>query len=310
MKNLFKLFCVNIIVLFSLLFVIEFICTLLEYRHIKIFKPDINFSNYIFSLKEYSKQCFSKFVYISKQEIRPAIIVKNSLKKPILLFGCSYTYGENLEKEDSFHYLLSKHTNRTVYNLGLRGGSLREFLYLLQNPELLQSLITQTETDFLLMSNQPKYFIYTYIPDHKRRLYTDLRTPAPHYLISLKNNSLTYTENFKIIYFFAAYRKFMDLKYRLDKYFARNKINNLLNIYLSQINNEIIKYPNTKFIILVYKNDKENWDRIKQQGIQIINIEDITHTDINSKQYLQKDGHPNEKAWQVIVPALAKELNL
>ncbi len=56
MKNLFKIFFVNIIVLFFLLFVIEFICTFLKFRHIKIFKPDINFRNYIFSLKKYSKQ--------------------------------------------------------------------------------------------------------------------------------------------------------------------------------------------------------------------------------------------------------------
>ena len=38
-------------------------------------------------------------------------------KNPVLVFGCSYSYGHGLKREQTFPYLLSEYTKRPVLNL-------------------------------------------------------------------------------------------------------------------------------------------------------------------------------------------------
>ena len=54
-------------------------------------------------------------------EFRDALTEKENNKSPILLFGGSYMYGDELSFEESFSYKLSKETNRNVYNRAFLG---------------------------------------------------------------------------------------------------------------------------------------------------------------------------------------------
>ena len=56
----------------------------------------------------------------------------------------------------------------------------------------------------------------------------------------------------------------------------------------------------------------EELEKLEKEGIIIVKVKDIANIDVKSPEYTisPKDFHPNAKAWQVIVPVLAKELNL
>ena len=77
--------------------------------------------------------------------------------KSILLLGCSFTYGAGLEPEQTFSYYLSKQTGRTVYNLGISGGSIQQALYL------------TGKEDFGKKYPNVDLVIYTFISDHLNR---------------------------------------------------------------------------------------------------------------------------------------------
>ena len=80
-------------------------------------------------------------------------------------------------------------------------------------------------------------------------------------------------------------------------------------------------FPNTKFVILdfpdvsVFSEKKEvlSDDIIKYLesiGIIYINVEDLIGHKITDEYRLSDKDHPNEKAWDEIIPALVKKLNL
>lgn len=59
---------------------------------------------------------------------------KNGNKKSIVLFGCSYTYGDGLSEEETFSLQLYKSTKGyDVYNYGISGGGVQHMLYLLKD---------------------------------------------------------------------------------------------------------------------------------------------------------------------------------
>ena len=80
-------------------------------------------------------------------------------KQPILLYGCSFTYGDGLKDNENFSYILSKTTKRPVYNFGLSGKGMQHSLHIMQNhPKI---------------SPEPQYIIYTFLQRQIRRLYME-----------------------------------------------------------------------------------------------------------------------------------------
>lgn len=81
-------------------------------------------------------------------------------------------------------------------------------------------------------------------------------------------------------------------------------------------------YKDVKFVVLLYPSadyieDKEpvlqdfEVEKLKSMGFIVLNAEDLTDKPIRSLDYriVDKD-HPSEQAWDAIVPALIKKLNL
>lgn len=232
--------------------------------------------------------------------------LQNSKKKSVVLFGCSFTYGQHLEDKYAFHSVLSKYTKRNVYNLGICGGSPRESLYLLRDKQI----INQT-----VQNQNVEYVIYTYIQDQKRRLYTDITGNVPHFKKTEKGNALKFYNRHSYLYRTYTYRNITNYIYMnfikdKDKY-------NLLRLYIKEINQEIKKTfgENTKFVILIYddeKNDIQFFNSLSKEGLIIIDLNNLLHIDLDNNKYKisENDSHPNSKAWEVIVPALVKELKL
>ena len=314
----FKILFINILYVIILLIILEIIsCFYLRTSLFNINNHSINKIEKIKQIyknltKELEGQISSK-EYFDEDEFRPIIDqYPNSKKGSILLIGCSYTYGVLLENNEAFHSYLSNYTKRNVYNIALPGIGPREILYMLRDKEFIDPKIQN--------KNNIEYVIYTYIYDHQVRMYSNLRSLVPNYKKDKNNNLIYYNENNFID---KSYTKNLITRLLANKLYTKrnpqdkNSSFQLLLTYIDEIYKAIenqFSYNNkpTKFIILLYNQmNNENWTLIKNKNITVINLEDLTNEDINKDQkYKVIDGHPSKEAWQVIVPALVKELNL
>ena len=296
MKKFFKIIFINILVILALIIATELICCISKKEFLS--KPTFK------HLKDMMKVQYSFNSEIHDGRYRFIPYFENKIQmcpnQPIILVGGSFTNGFGIEDNYTFDAQLKKYTNRDIYNLGINGGGPREILMSIQNENLIKRI-----------HKTPQYIIYTYIPDHKRRLYVPL---------AFLNANYKPINNYKDLQFYTPimpiYKSFI-YETIMNKLYKNNLIKTteqLFNLYIKKINEEINKQfgENTQLIILVYyEKEKENWNEIKKYGIKVINIQEDWNINTQEPQFKGKDQeHPNAKAWEVIVPKLIKELGL
>ncbi len=314
MKRFFSILLINLLFLFSVFSIFEY----LSYkRYEKIFKENFNTRNetqkkIMGSNDAYPYKTDIKLFdfYTYQKEFRKPL-GENLKKKSIVIFGCSFAYGDGLTEKQTLSYKLYKKTKRPVYNKAFNGWSAQHMLYQLRMK------------DFYAQTGHPEYFIYVYMSDHIRRLYLPqwYFTSYETYLrYKLKNDDLEEIKPFLYQYWGLYSVRYLQEMY--EKYVTLNPINEERNLNLLEKtikeSNSIMKkqYPGSKFIILVYKNrnqitEKETriWSELEKSNIKILYAEDLLGDAYFSRKYTIADGHPNEKAWDVIVPKLAKLIN-
>lgn len=234
-------------------------------------------------------------------------------KKPILLFGCSYTYGLGLEENQTFYYKISHFSKRPVYNRAFWGWGVQHMLYQLRQDSLYKEI------------PEPEVIIYTFINDQAQRLYLDtlwfpndniefLRYQEKRGQLIKKTTKIFPIREFHIIYK-------IKHKIALEKAYNNycfNKSFDFLKQYFIESKKEINKHwPKTKIIILIYNMDKTypytntpRWKELEKEGFIVVNTKDLVHVDLNKAQYRTHDYHPTEKAWDLLVPKLVKKINL
>ena len=297
MKKFSKIFIFNIFIATLIILLAEVTCIYITYK--RDWAQKFTFLNHL----SYIKEAYVNPIPFNLRFIREPSIVKNSEELPLALMGCSFAYGLYLEEDKTPSAILSKLTGRTVYNLGIPAGSPREMLYILRNDEYRTKLFGN-RTDF-------EYIIYPYITHHKYRLYQNTLQYVVTPSYKVKNEELVYSPQNKVLAISYLYRKFLELRYSKINQVSAFKLHSL---YMKEINKEIKKYfPQTKFVILIYE-DHLNEDRsnLEKEGITIIKATDILDTNINKLEYKisAENRHPNEKAWELLIPSLIKKLNL
>lgn len=242
---------------------------------------------------------YQTYKYFELEAFRPASVGKK--KDSIVLLGCSFAFGDYLDYDDTLMAILTKKTDRTVYNLGLSGGCLREMLYILRTDEILDKIIPD--------KNSVKDVIYVFIGDHSQRLLYRQRGCVPYFKTDGKYlydepKSNSFINHSLFINFI---KKIWAFK-RPDS-FRKNDFN-LEKIYISEVRREISKkFPNARFEILVYHDHNiEDWQPVIDSGISVIEL--INCMDVYSPEYQLPDGHPNKNAWEEIVPIIVDEWKL
>lgn len=316
MKKTTKIIIYNIIFILFVFLIIEFICFLRLYSFCassvsgnKSYsseekKDKIPKLNTVFKLKYLKNSFLDKTDFRRPQGLKYNDNTKNT--SPIVLLGCSFAAGYGLNENENFSYHLSEQVKRPVYNLAVVGGGLRETLYILRSKKL--------RTELLPNINESKYFIYTYMSSHSDRLYVNFRPHVPNF---------RYDNSYKTLKYYKDYLNnktciVPELMSLYANYFQdKEKTFNLIKLYLIQIKNVINKNFNnydesTKFIVLVYNDiDNFNWEELEKENIIVFHTQNLVDVDLSSEEYNIADKvHPNGKAWEVIVPALVKELDL
>lgn len=254
------------------------------------------------------------------KSLRYHINGKNN-QKSIIVFGCSFAEGAFLEDNETFEYQLAKATGRTVYNRGISGFGLAQMLWQ-----------TKSELFYEDIDEEPEYVIYIYISDHLRRIYEHKYGHINVFLgykkqndqmvedipLTLQLNRFHIVKNFMKNKVFPQYLSFENSDENFD----------LIKNHFIESKKELQKrYPNIKFIIIKHpfgtkgicpQDEYElwstystnRWKELEDEGFIIHDLGKFYDIDFESDEYTVPDGHPNAKAWNVVVKKLVKDLNL
>ena len=243
---------------------------------------------------------------------------KNKNKKSVLFFGCSYTYGSNVEEKDTMPYLVSEQTGRTTVNKAIPGAS------------ILNSLLVLLDEDFYGLFdkiNEPEYIVYTFINDHLGRITSLYKVMfiqdnnkyelMPEF--EVKDNSVSIKKRSKILYpFYHLYTaKALSYYYSYNLSFSKQrneKMFELLNA-AKMITDE--KFKNSKFVVIVYKDgshsgmDRSLWEKLENSGFIMLDAEELAGHELESLEWRGEDKeHPNPAAFRDVSKGLIKALNL
>ena len=244
-------------------------------------------------------------------------------KKPILLIGCSYTFGQGLNEEETLGGKITELTGRHTYNWGSPGDGIIA-MYALYKAEHQKPLI----------SVEPEYVIYTYMFHHIERwgyinYFNFLRKEnlISNQHFNIFNNSYIY-QHFKYIELVNLYVRETNLKY--DLFFDIMK-------RMKEENTKL--FPNSKFVVLLYDDTKfDICEQINAIGDENVNklfdflysqelrkkLEDMGYIVISTEELINRKmdrvsdripndpnrPHPSSTAWEEIVPKLVERLNL
>jgi len=113
---------------------------------------------------------------INKNGLRISPNTKKSDAPAVLFFGCSFTYGENVNDDETLPYVTGILTGReyATYNFGIHGHGPQHMLAEIQHG-IVDSAIT----------HKPRFAIYQGIPDHINRLKAlePWLIRGPHYIL-------------------------------------------------------------------------------------------------------------------------------
>ncbi len=321
MKKTFKIILIIIInILF--LFLLLFISDVITYKYyVNILKNDKNYKinnfgyynqlpYYITDLKDFFNG--DNDIFMGRKP--DGLEYKN--KMPIVVFGCSFAYGQHLNYKQTFSYKLAHMLKRPVYNRAIVGGSFQQMYFQTAdygNKELFNA-VKDLDTVIYVMMN-----------DHYRRTmlnYFNIPDMGMQLTYSYKNGKF-YMNNNKFINLLKSSYTIKNLNHIYsDNYVINPKhaetLTDIVVSYFEQSRNKLEEHYHKpiKFCILLY----DTWEiqheallkkKLTDKGFIVISTKDLTNEDLNSPKYMMQDNlHPTEAAWDLLTPKLIKALNL
>ncbi len=241
---------------------------------------------------------------------------KNKSKHSIVLFGCSYAYGVGLAQNQTFSYKLSQILKTPVYNRALAWGNLQEMWY---------QVAGEGSKDFYTQVPKSDTYIYLMMYDHYNRMYSFFTV----YTYRQYLNYIDYNGNLKtqlqsslsdnilsISYTYRHIKNLITYKYLQNPKNKDEIINRAVKYIVSskkELENQNGK--DIKFIVIFYDNtdikyEKELIEQLHKNNIHTIRTKDLTKENLKNIKYTisNKDKHPNENAWNLLTPLIAREI--
>lgn len=302
--KIFKIIIINLVIFFIIFISVETYYA--KKWKVSSFKQYANVIFNTISVDEYYEKLFkNQYIEENNASINSfrSDMNTDSTLKPILFMGCSFTYGDGIEQNETISYRTAILTGRPTYNRAGRGWGLGQFLYMARNNYIYNNI------------PEPEYLVYLYIDDHMNRLDRFKVEPGcidfqPKYKV-FKNGLIEEKPHFYDRIFFIA-----DFQYNYN--FRFHKITDeIVKLYFNEAEKEIHKHwKNTKLVILIYpierdedQNNRELWKELKKENYyKIINIKDLTDIDLTSDKYKVDGWHPSAKVWDIIYPDIIKKI--
>lgn len=324
-----KIILINILLFLFTFITVEIISYQFLYGHLRKYTTMVTPENLAeFKIYSFNENNILKNEFVIKQR-NDNTLYYDASKNPILTVGCSYAYGQGIKIDKIFASQIQQSTKIKTINVSRMGSGADDVL----------KSISHLEKKNFLKENQFNYVIYVMMFDHIARVH-DLGLLS-NYLTETykKNKNKSNKEKFRYYLDHLYTIKFFNTKHALNNNFTEEIGFEYLKYLIIKIN-EIIKRnnPDTKLIVLLYDDitnhsedspsfedkaramsiDTEIYSDLEIMGIQFIStkelVGDILHKEeyqlLNDEFQYWRPHHPNEKAWEVIVPPLIKKLNL
>lgn len=174
--------------------------------------------------------------------------------------------------------------------------------------------------DFYNEVKPPEYIIYTFMWDHLNRMFRCQYVQCDYILLRYKLTKNGFEEIkpfWQPLWGLYTVREAQELIQDNVTSSPDRTQNNLEYFY--KMMNECKKlaskhYPNAKFVILAYDTPYSNSyiSKLKDNGFIVISTDELLGPGILEKREYRglDNGHPSEKAWDLVVPALIKKLDL
>ena len=294
--------CKKIVVSFIYIFVFFIIAEMASYISFCVKQHSFGVS----PVKYYTAEIMSFdsfFEYVKNGGFRkPEGLEYNS--RPVVLFGCSFAWGWELERTQTLQYKLAQMMQRPVYN-----RAYKEFFGLSQ-------LLYQSERQDEIKS--PEYVIYVFIDDHIRRMLQFSMNPFSKYPHLKYKNHSGKLEREKTSFLnkslFYKYLSYINANYEMDN--SKEKTFLLIRQHLLQAKQNFDKHwTDYKFVFFIYEGvsyfSDEQLERLRNDGIYVVTAEELTGFPMESREYVisDTDMHPNALAWDIITPKLVNFLN-
>lgn len=306
-----KILLTNLILILLLFIIAEGISYGILYNK---YKNDIKEYNHITGHKSIFPLSYQKVTQAAEgnlfEGLRPEEL-RDKNKRPIILFGCSYTYGYGLNENQTFSRKLADYTGRTVINRGRSGTGIPFMYFQLTNPNIIEKLPKDAE-----------YIIFTLIPDHFPRLfrYRNFVLTGDHTLRYKIQNDKLVMEKLILKPLHSLFTAILLEEYIAEQNYKKSLPDNALFTKLINESHKIIKnkFPNSKFVILYYKynadeqadNAVRNYTKNNKDIILIEADKEAPEILKDQKYWLSDNIHPSEEAWDIIIPIIAKKLNI
>ena len=303
-----KIIFINLILILFIFFLFDISVYYRQLYMSHIYNPindNISYFKHItrdLSYKKIKKIMFEEIKYPKAENI-------TNKGRPYVLFGCSFVQGSRLTEDKNFSHKLALFSNAPVYNRASGGWGTQHMLFQLKSEEFYRIINTQQTNPI---------FIYTYIYDHTNRIHI-AKAPIifggyPTFIYKQKNNTLIIDNFSQFIFRFPLLAHIKEFLYQFKT--SGEKANNL-KIHILEAKKEIDKhYKNTDFIVLAYSYDYNAEflsivPDLTKNGIKVVFFESLTGLNSEDKSFVisQNDSHPNEKAWDLLIPKLYNYIN-
>lgn len=311
MKRKFLVFIFNILIIIGILFIVESIIWQKENQNLRNLGDIKSTSNNLpfhagikkfqLDLNEFPTKKYNTGRLPEGLEYK---------KKPIVIFGCSYAFGYNLENSETLSYKLSHKAKVPVYNRAYNGWGIQHMLYQVKN-ELFYKKVPE-----------PQYVIYLYIPDHINRLYYNAflsyDTICEKFNLRYKEKNGELKEITHDNIFLNQFQR-LYLTNKINQYIILNtakteKHYNFALKHFIEAKKEMQKHwSDTKYVVLFYtSSNKENYlkNKLKENEFIVIDADEITNKNLWNNEYMREDIHPTEEAWNIVVPKLIEKLGV
>ncbi|MBQ2644942.1 hypothetical protein IJG14_05150 [bacterium] len=324
-KKLIKIFIINLTIIFTVFVIADYSIYLkLKYNYNKEHEKFLTvlppFPTYIEKYKmgylassiQYFKKCGKNLGF------RKFNINDKFKKSPIIIFGCSYAYGDLLNEYQTINYKLHQLTKRNIFNFGLCACGIQHMLYIIN------------QKFFGFLDNQkPEYAIYIYIPSHLFRLQSKIFPMIQNNGINLQyflDNGKLKLKNYSnnILYNTFFLRSLYSIIDEINrKNFTQYKYKSFMlanEIFLESKRLLEQDYPGIKFVIINFQtiNDGPDYELpfffnvLEKEGFIVINTEDLIGRkfEYNTKDMAEDCCHPSESTWDTLLPLIVKKLKL
>ena len=225
---------------------------------------------------------------------------------PILIFGDSAAYGENLKEQNTLSYILSEYTKKPVHNRAYGAWSVQNIYWQLTNQDFYKNI---EEPEAVIIVYTSNMFYWMYSPNLSNCLKYSIKNGK------IVRDSILYNIMIKSYFIMKIVNYIGEIKSsNFDKSFDDFKI------YLVESIKEAKKHwKNTKFYILKIQNNnttenKKRWKELEKYGYIILEETDITSKNNNNQENVDfdffVDEHPTDDYWQPIVKGLVKKIKL